>query len=462
MAEKQFTVSHFKEIVKPGLSQRKIRIRKDEEEINEGDNKKYAERVASVIPLIRVGDFVIHRDDINSFSIEIGKTLLPVITFNFNDEAQKCRRLLTSKKEFITVYYGNVADEYYIKQEYILSDIYCDPESDDVLMSGYLYVPGFYKQYIRYFNEENDAETSWKLIKKLCEECQLGFFTNIDDTNDAQTWIQDNCTVIDFLQKTVIPHAYVGDDTKLVFFIDQYDYLNVIDIKKAYSNRELEKTSKYPLTGLPIIEKDKPVTKEVKLTSERYNETDAYPFKIGSYTTNFRYGSRLDDLPLNIQRNEYSISELPFKINNANVETNTDEVDHHYYIDKTFTDVHSHYNSIMKERGYIDMFYDQGDEIELRMVGAVMLLYPYMYTPLILTTVLMRPEYDNAESDATVSTLDKEKPEVKEMEVPDEMHSGDYIIRSIKYNFSNVESENVQYVTLTRLPLKEIPKIKQI
>lgn len=461
MADKIFTVTHFKEIVKPALSQRKIRIRKDEEEMNPGDNYEYAKHVASVIPLVRVGDFVIHRNNMNSFSIEIGNSFLPIITFNFKDEYQRCRRMLTSKKEFITVYYGNVADEYYIKQEYILSDIFCDPESDDVQMSGYLYVPEFYKQHIRYFNEENDAETSWKMIKKLCEECKLGFFTNIDETADAQTWIQDNCTTLDFFTNTIIPHAYNGDDTKLIFFIDQYDYLNVIDIKKAYQNRELEKTAKYPLTGLPIIENNQPVTKEVKLTTKRYDNEEAYPFKIGSFTTNFRYGSRLDDLPLRVQRNEYSISELPFKITPAELPTNTNEIDHKWYINKTFTDVHAHYNSVMKERPYIDMNYDQGDEVECRMVGAIMLLYPYMYCPLILTTMIVRPEYDEAESDDPVSSLDKRKPSIEEMELPDEMHSGDYIIRSIRYEFTNSTEENVQYVKLTRLPLEEIPQIKQ-
>ena len=461
MADKIFTVTHFKEIVKPALSQRKIRIRKDEEEMNPGDNYEYAKRVASVIPLVRVGDFVIHRNNMNSFSIEIGNSFLPVITFNFKDEYQRCRRMLTSKKEFITVYYGNVADEYYIKQEYILSDIYCDPEADDVQMTGYLYVPEFYKQHIRYFNADNDADTSWKMIKKLCEECGLGFFTNIDDTADSQTWIQDNCTTLDFFTKTIIPHAYNGDDTKLVFFIDQYDYLNVVDIKKAYENHELEKTSKYPQTGLPILEDGQEVTKDVKLTSKRYDNEEAYPFQIGSFTTNFRYGSRLDDLPDRVQRNEFSLSELPFVIKSGEVETNTKEIDHKYYIERTCSDVHEHYNSVVAERPYIDMNYDQGDEVECRMVGAIMLLYPYMYCPLILTTQLTRPEYDEAESDDPVSELDKRKPQVKEMEIPDVMHSGDYIIRSIRYEYTNSQNENIQYVRLTRLPLEEIPEIKQ-
>ena len=115
----------------------------------------------------------------------------------------------------------------------------------------------------------------------------------------------------------------------------------------------------------------------------------------------------------------------------------------------------------MKERPYIDMHYDQGDEVECRMVGAIMLLYPYMYCPLILTTMIVRPEYDEAESDDPVSSLDKRKPSIEEMELPDEMHSGDYIIRSIRYEFTNSTEENVQYVKLTRLPLEEIPQIKQ-
>lgn len=463
MAEKQFTVTHFKEIVKPTLSQRPIYIRKDDEEAYEGQTEDFVKRVISVIPLIRVGDYVIHRDNLNYFSIEIGNTLLPVIRFNFNDEYQRCRRMLTAKKDYITVYYGNAVDEYYIKQEYILSDVYCNPESSDVELTGYLYVPGFYKQHIRYFNSENDADTSWKLIKKICEEVGLGFFTNLDDTADSQTWIQDNCTTLDFLEKTVIPHSYNGDDTKIVFFIDQYDYLNMVDIKKAYTNKEKEKTSKYPLTGLPIIEENQEVTKDVILTSTRFEkENEAYPFKIGSYTTNFKYGSRLDDLPDHVDGKEYSLSELPLTIKEMQITTNTNEIDHKVYVEPTTSDVHEHYNSVIANRPYVDMLYEQGDEIECRMVGALMLLYPYMYVPLKLTTEWARGEYDEADSQDTTSAIDERKPtDESVIEVPDELHSGDYIIKSIRYEFLSDVQENVQYITCMRLPLEEIPEIKQ-
>lgn len=462
MAEKIFTVKHFKEIVKPALSQRPIYIRKDENELYDNADVDYAQRVAEVIPLIRVGNYVIHRDNINSFSIEVGKTLLPIITFNFDDEAQRCRRMLTAQKDLITVYYGNTVDEYYIKQEYILSDIFADPDSDDIQLTGYLYVPELYKQHIRYFNEETNTETTWKIIKKICEECSLGFFTNIDETDDAQTWIQDNCTTLEFLQNTIIPHAYVSDDTKLIFYIDQYDYLNVVDLKKAYTNRELEKTSKYPLTGISFENNE---TKDIILTSGRWDNKDApyknSPFNIASYTTNFRYGSRLGELPDHIDRNEYSLSELPFKIESSQLKTNTHEVEQKYYITKVFSDVHKHYNSINYEKPYLDMHYDQGDEIEAKMVGPIMLLYPYMYVPVKLFTKLVRPEYDDAEKDSTPTELDKEKPSIDEIDVPDELHSGDYLIQSIRYECSRYEEQNVQYITLTRLPLKEIPKIKQ-
>ena len=462
MSERIFTVSHFKEILKPGLSQRKIYIRKDEEELNEGDDIDYAKRVAEVIPLIRLGDFVIHRDNITFFSIEIGNTLLPRITFTFTDEYQRARKMLTSKKDFITVYYGNAVDEYYIKQEYILSDIFCDPDSDDVTLDGYLYIPEFFKQYIRYFNEENDAETSWKVIKKICEECQLGFFTNIDDTNDAQTWLQDNCTTQEFIEKTIMQHAFVSSDTCLIMFIDQYDYFNLIDIKKAYSNRELERTSKYPMTGLPIIEEDVPVTKDVILTSARYLNDDTYPFKIESYTTNFRFGSRLMQLPDHIEANEYNISQLPFEIEENEVPMNTHEVDHRYYIQDYPSDVHRNYKNVLTESRWVDMFYDQGDEVTAKMVAPIMLLYPYQYVPLRLYLPLFRPEYDDAKEDKTVTELDAEKPRNDQDEVFDELHSGDYIIRSIRYEYSSAENENKQYVTFTRLPLETIPEIKQL
>lgn len=458
MATKQFTVSHFKEIVRPALSQRPIYVRKDVTEDPGGTAKDVATKVAQLLPLVRVNDFVIERANITYFSLEVGKTFLPKITFTFDDEAFRCRKLLTSKLDFITVYFGNVSDEYYVKQEYVLSDVYANPGNPNVTLTGFLYVPKFYDQHIRYFNEENDAETSWKLIKKMCEECQLGMFTNIDETNDAQTWIQDNCTNYDFLQN-VMRHSYVGNDTKLIYFIDQYDYLNVIDLTKAYSNREKERTSKHPMQGTPLLEE-----KEVILSSSRYEdvEKDQNPFAIKSWTANIKYGSNIERLPHRVQRNEYGLSALPFEVVTGELGTNTEIIDHTWYVEPIVSDVHPNYRNIHTERGYVDKHFDQGDEISCEMSWPIMLLYPYMYTPIKLYYEQMKVEYDDQNKETPSDQLDQEKPmPSKEPEIFDELHSGDYLITSIHYEVvADGEDTNLQTVTLKRLPLENPPKIK--
>lgn len=458
MADKKFTVSHFKEILKPSLPQRPIYMRKDVTEDPGGETPYVAQKIAQRLPLIRINNFVIERANVSYFAIEVGKTFLPKITFTFDDEQFRCRKLLTSKLDFITVYFGNVGDEYFVKQEYVLSDVFANPSNPNVTMTGFLYVPKFYEQHIRYFNEENDAETSWKLIKKLCEECQLGMFTNIDATNDAQTWLQDNCTNLQFLEN-VMKHSYVSNDTKLVFFIDQYDYLNMIDLSKAYTNREKEKTSKHPMEGTPLLEE-----KEVILSSSRYEDVpkDQNPFAIKTWTANIKYGSNIQFLPKRIQRNEYSLSTLPFIVTTGELGTNTKIVNHRWYLEPIVSDVHQNYRNIASERPDVDRHFDQGDEIVCEMAWPVMLLYPYMYTPTKLYYEQRKVEYDDQEKETPSDQLDQEKPmPTQEPQIYDELHSGDYLITSINYEvIANGEDVNMQTVTLKRLPLESPPKIK--
>lgn len=455
MAKKQFTVSHFKEIVKPSLSQREIYIREDVVKIDDLEDIDTAKKVAQLLPLIRVNDYVIHRTDLEYFSIDVGGTLLPRISFTFNDEYFKFRKLITSKLDFITVYFGNVGDEYFVKQEYVLSDVFANPDNPNVTLSGFLYVPDFYKQHVRYFNDETNTETSWKLIKKLCEECKLGFFTNVDETNDAQIWIQDNCTTYEFIQR-VMKHSYISNDTKIIFFIDQYDYLNMIDLTKAYSNKELEKTAKHPMEGKPL---DK--THDVILTSGRYDK-DNYPFMIANWTANLQFGSNIERLPKRIDRNEYSLSELPFKVVTGALETNTDIIEQNWYLEPTVTDVHKNYRNIVSESVWVNTHFNQGDEISCIMSWPVMLLYPYMYLPLKLYFETKKVEIDDQNAPKNAEQLDAEKPEFSgEVETLDELHSGDYLVTSIKYEmFADGSDTNRQTVTLKRLPLENPPKIK--
>lgn len=73
--------------------------------------------------------------------------------------------------------------------------------------------------------------SSYDVLKKIADECLLGFCTNIDNTNDTMTWINPGDDYLkDFIPETV-SQAYKNDDSFLWAFIDYYYNLNYVDIE---------------------------------------------------------------------------------------------------------------------------------------------------------------------------------------------------------------------------------------
>lgn len=460
--------SHFKEILKPSTTQRDIYIKYDgDSELNpEADN--IAQFTSGAQPLVRVGDSLIMSDKISYLSIEIGSSFLPRISITFEDEDYKFRRVMTSKLDFITVYIGNTKDPYFTKQEFVLSGLSAYPESSEVSVSGFLYIPELYQIQTRWFGPDNDKDTVWKIAKFLCEECHLGFWTNIDDTNDSQVWIQDNCTTLDFFEK-LQRHAFTSEDTRLLFFIDQYDYLNLIDLSKAYGNREVEYTAYHPYMHTPLQE-ERAIILSTERTGAKEEDKDLNPFQIKNWTQNIHYGDNAESLPHAIQRNEMMLSALPFEVRTGELQTNTDLIDHKWYIQPKWSDTHDNYNSVARESAWIDMHYQQGDELYVEMSFANMFLYPYQYVPVEIWIEHSRPDLQDITQPSTLdeeSALYTDDPEVAELaetmvkkaEVLDKLHSGDYIITSIRYEYRPAD-DNVcfQFLRLSRLILEDIPR----
>lgn len=466
------TSTHFKEILKPNLEKRDIVVRYDEELQDSGTEPQTIANQAGVPPLIRVDNYLVVNTDVISLRLTIGETFLPQLSLTFRDSPERFKLIATSKKSFVSFFYGTLKDGYFIKQEYLITELNISPLSNEVTVYGSFWVPEFYKQYIRGFSEL----TSFNCIKKLCEECKLGLWTNIDDTVDSQTWIQDNCTTLEFLQK-VASHAYVSEDTKLLFFIDQYDYLNVIDVTKAIQNRDIETITKHTLSGKPFAS-DEPNPREVILSSRKLDEDNTAPqnrdniFPIAEWSPTYNYGSNAEELPLTINRNELKISEQPIQLESTQLQTTTDLIDHGYYYAPVWDDVHPKYASVRNEVNLKMIHYSQGDTITAAMAWPCMFLYPWMYVPVKIFYMKERTMHDEQTNTEDAETIIQNAPPFDDPSKPsdgerlDELHSGDYVIESITYDLSpdfNGDMRNMlQTVKLHRPILNPIPEIKEM
>jgi predicted chitinase len=87
--------------------------------------------------------------------------------------------------------------------------------------------------YIKRFQTYSNL-TSYKLYEKIAQDTELGFNTNLDDTDDKMVWLNPGDKIHDYMN-SITKHTYKSDETYLVQFIDYYYNLNYIDVEKEMS-----------------------------------------------------------------------------------------------------------------------------------------------------------------------------------------------------------------------------------
>lgn len=98
---------------------------------------------------------------------------------------------------------------------------------------AYAKLPGLYTDECKSYGKA----TSYDHILKIAEDLQLGFATNVDATDDEMTRLCAYQSKLELLNDTVL-HSYISDDTFQTFGIDQYYYVNFVDVQKIFDAPE--------------------------------------------------------------------------------------------------------------------------------------------------------------------------------------------------------------------------------
>lgn len=429
--------SQLKEFLVPNIDIDDIIIFKDANE-SESKNIDVANQIGYNVPIIKLNDFLVDRGMIDNCSLIFGQELLPQINITINDDKFRLRKTLQSEKISIVINFGTTLDPYYIKQEFILNNVSGIATSPIIYISGYLYIPELYKSKIKSYEM-----TSFNVIKEICKECNLGLLSNIDDTDDFQIWINDNKNNILFLND-LISHSYINDNTYIRCFIDQYNYLNLIDVRKSFENNIYEKTKINPIDGTEL-----PEQVDVILSSKQNDESNY--FKIQSFNLNLNYGSNTKHIPSEIIRNEINLNSKILKIDNNNNILKNQLLDIINYQSINLDSIHKKYNISSFERKYLSMDLEQGDALNVEMFMPVMLLYPYQMVPVKLYIQSSKEQVENQNVDNYDELYEMVSDEERKFEDYDEIHSGNYIIKTIKLSMSQDKSILTQQLNLQKI-----------
>ena len=114
-------------------------------------------------------------------------------------------------------------------------------------ITGLINVPNLYiKNY-----KSISKKTSFAALQEIAKDCQLGFNSNIDDTNDMMTWINTGDRNMEFIEN-ITDVSYKSDETFLISYIDYYYNLNYVDLEKEL-NRDLRQELGIGNVGLEEI-----------------------------------------------------------------------------------------------------------------------------------------------------------------------------------------------------------------
>lgn len=95
-------------------------------------------------------------------------------------------------------------------------------------ITGILDIPDFYK-----IGYKSYKGTSFESLRKLCKDIQLGFNSNIENTNDSMTWRRNGILTRQFM-KNILEHSYISDDSFMIGYIDYYYSFNYVDVEKEW------------------------------------------------------------------------------------------------------------------------------------------------------------------------------------------------------------------------------------
>ena len=153
-------------------------------------------------------------------------------------------------------------------------------------MSGQLNLRDFHK-----VNWKSYKGTSFETLRKIAAELELGFNSNIDNTDDLMTWTNTGTKYQNFISE-IIAHSYTSDTSFVAGYIDFYYGLTFVDIEKEWS-RDVTNDFGIDTGGLTILNKDKKDTETqlspLILTSDfamRYSNMYFERYTVQNFATN--------------------------------------------------------------------------------------------------------------------------------------------------------------------------------
>jgi len=431
--------------------------------VKDKDVKDYVDSIGR-LPYLVINGVTIESKDVTYFRL-YNDRFLPMVEMEFKDPTNRIfdsqypldQQILSVMIKANSELLMSIRMDFYISEFDSVKNRGGDLEDKSYYLRGELNVPYFIK------NTSNKG-SSYDVLKKLANETDLGFASNIEKTNDEMTWI--NCG-IDYIREQVpdiVNHSYINDDTFTCAYVDFYYNLNFIDVEKQLKESTkdvstLDGTER--LTGkqtlLPLILSNHPDKNTINLYIDKYNlvntSTDVN-FTLGNqpfiyyYSTNEKNLSALKLDTISTKGDKNNLIVLKGQPNDNNYNANQRK---NYFLGKVDTN-NSHENYLYASK-LNEHNLEFLQKVRMNIVLKNINFQLYRFQPVRIEIYKLR-ELDAYENPVTESDIKNSKNQDKYK--LNERLSGDWIITGINYTYikkGNKRGKMVQEVTVAKREL---------
>jgi hypothetical protein len=265
------------QIDKPTIRVRAIKIDKDK---TSPDQDSYTKGLGYT-PLISYKTHAIEDRSLKSMRL-FHDGLIPMIEFTFEDTKEILKGETTPKDDATIDLFLNSTSKN-LKSIHMVFKIKgfvqgTQKASQTYTITGTANIPRLYVQ-----NNKSYNGTSFDTLRKICKHLDIGFNSNIKDTNDSMSWRNTNKKPYEFMDE-IISRSYINDESYMAGYIDYYYCFNYVDLEKEM-NRDASNDLGLDSSAMAEQSKSDEIERLVSLRLTNEQSQNASSNFIGSYTT---------------------------------------------------------------------------------------------------------------------------------------------------------------------------------
>ena len=256
-------------------------------------------------PYLQIGNLVIQTTETSKIVL-YNDQFLPKIEVFFKDPTLKLiDPLFPIDDEIISLFIKSSSEMLMpVRMDFKITEFNVVKGSSDM---NYVLVGLLNVDYLYFQEYSSYSNSSYGLLREIAKKANLGFASNIDDTNDKMSWINPANTNLEFIQD-IVNCSYKSDNSFMLSYVDFYYNLNYVDIETALNE---------DITDMTGIKYDANFTKVKEEDSVKLVLTD-HPDKINSnlYIDKYNLINNTTKINLDIGYNKY----ITYYDKNENIE----------------------------------------------------------------------------------------------------------------------------------------------